>query len=192
MNKKYSSFILLFLALLCGAILFYLNYDNEYHVHADFLVSINGEKINFSQSIYQSTATKVLHPGVHLHDGWGDVIHYHSPGITLQKFFESLSMNLTNQCITTIDNVSYCENETHTFEVYLNNEVLLEPQEYVAEDLDQLAIVYYPSGFSIDPILENVTDKACIQSALCPERGEPSEGTCVTGETCQVDLTQFE
>ena len=101
-------------------------------------------------------------------------------------------MNLTNNCITTSQNLSYCENESHNFEVYVGEEKLLEPQNYVANDLDQIAIVYYEKNQSINPILENVSDKACIQSAICPERGEPSEGTCVTGETCQVDLSQFE
>lgn len=190
MSKKSKPFIFLFLALLCAGILVYINWDQEYHTHADFLVSLQGEKINFSKSQYQSTSTSTHHPDVHLHDGWGDVIHYHARGITLQDFFTSFDMNITNSCFYTQNN-SYCANESFNFEVYVNNKTIDNPQNYVADDLDQIAIIYYQKNTSITPILNNVTDKACIQSALCPERGEPSEGSCVSGETCQVDLTQF-
>lgn len=193
MNKKIIFSIAFFsIAIIAAGILFTMNIlDNEYHVHADFLVSINGEKINFSQSQYQSTATNTLHSGVHLHDGWGTVIHYHQKGITLQDFFTSLDMNMSQNCFTT-QNTSYCTNQTHNFEVYVNNKTIENPQNYVADDLDQIAIIYQDSQLPVEPILSNVTDKACIQSAICPERGEPSEGSCVSGESCGVDISQFD
>ena len=193
MNKKlFKPFLFLFIALICLGTIYYLNfYNNEYHVHADFLVSINGEQINFSKSQFQSTSTQHLHENVHLHDNNGDVIHYHSRGISLQNFFTSLGMNLTNKCFSTLNN-SYCSNQTHTLEVFVNNETIENPHKYVANDLDQIAIIYQNKNKVVEPILANLTDKACIESALCPSRGSPSEGSCVTGESCSVDLDNLE
>lgn len=93
------------------------------HIHADFAVWVNGEKLDFSGSQYMSAPLAeeaslflipqaVAHgdeddghtvPGreyLHLHDGNGSVIHRHKPGLTLGDFFTSIGLQMTKECLT--------------------------------------------------------------------------------------------
>ena len=186
-NKK--SYLWIFLGLLSILLLLVIvnSEEKEYHVHADFKVILEGYVINFSQEQYQSTGFNTLHDTVHLHDNNGDVIHYHAKGINLSIFFNSLDLELIQSCFRYKNN-SYCTNETHSLEFYVNDKKVESISSYVAEDLDRILIVYDKKEVDTTTYLPLVTDAACIQSALCPERGEPSEGSCITGETCIVNL----
>ncbi|MEC8339930.1 MAG: hypothetical protein VXZ40_04845 [Nanoarchaeota archaeon] len=190
-HKK--SYFWIFLAIFM-VILFFLIMNQEpeeYHVHADFKVLIHGEDItNFSNNNYQSTGFNTLHPDVHLHDNNGNVIHHHAENINFSTFFNSLNMTLTDTCFL-YNSSSYCTNETHKLEFYINDQQVQSLKSYVVEDLDRVLIVYDTIQTDTSKYLELVTDEACIQSALCPERGEPSEGSCITGETCIVDISQI-
>ena len=186
-NKK--SYLWIFLGLLSILLLLVIvnSEEKEYHVHADFKVILEGYVINFSQEQYQSTGFNTLHDTVHLHDNNGDVIHYHAKEINLSTFFTSLDITLTDSCFVYYNN-SYCNNQSHKLEFYINDEKVNSLSSYVADDLDRILIVYDRVEIDTTQYLSQVTDAACIQSALCPERGEPSEGSCITGETCIVNL----
>ncbi len=190
-NKK--SLIWIFLALISVIFISYSYYDSnkEFHVHADFKVIINDNIINFSQDKYQSTQFRVLDENVHLHDSNGDVIHYHAKNQNLSHFLSSLDIDLNQNCIE-FENISYCNNETHNLVFYLNQELVQDLSSYVVEDLDQILIFYGDKNLNSRKYFDLVSDRACIESAKCPERGEPSEGTCVTGTTCAVDLSFLE
>lgn len=186
-NVRAYTWILLGFLCLILLLFIYLSEDKEFHIHADFKVIINSESINFSEDQYQSMGFDYLHETVHLHDFNGDVIHFHAKGINLSVFFNSLNLSLSDSCFL-YDTISYCNNETHILNFYINEKKVDSISSYVAEDLDRILIVYDGISVDTDKYLNLVTDKACIESALCPERGEPSEGSCVTGETCIVDI----
>ncbi len=192
-NNKVK-FLSLIITILIVIILFFgYNYffsNKEYHVHADFKVYLDKNPINFSQSKYQSTSTKINHDFVHLHDDNGDVIHYHAKNISLSEFFNSLNMNFTNNCFIDDLNNSYCNNEDSKLRTFVNGIEIQNAPDYVANDLDRILIVY-SNRTDFEDLINNVTDEACIQSAKCPERGEPSEGSCITGKVCAIDLNDF-
>jgi hypothetical protein len=193
-KSKIKSIIITFaIAILClCGVLFYNYFEKEFHTHADFKVYVNNSFINFSQDKYQSTQFNTLHNFVHLHDGEGEVIHYHEKGIKLEDFFNSINITFSNNCFIDDKLNSYCNNDTHKINTYVNKELIKNAPQYISKDLGQILIVYESKETNIENILNQVTDKACIQSAICPERGEPSEGSCITGQVCQIDMTQFE
>ena len=174
-NAKVKNIIILFIiAILCLIGVYILNYiDKEYHTHADFKVYNNNSFMNFTADIYQSNEYKINHDDVHLHNNDGDVIHHHAKGITLNEFFDSINISLENPIVY----VNGARNEQG-----LNN---------IFKDLDQILIIVNTDNYDINVLLQEITDKACIQSAICPERGLPNEGSCVSGEVCKPDMTQF-
>ena len=74
---------------------------------------------------------------------------------------------------------------TPILEVYVNGTKLSEkPEDYVIQDLDQILISYHAYTGDISNQLAAVTDKACIQSGKCPERGEPAPEDSCGGTEC--------
>lgn len=153
-----------------------------YHSHADFKTYINGKAIDFSQEKYQSSETKHLNEYVHLHDGNGEVIHKHKADVTLGLFFTSLKMDLTKDCLTLDTGDKYCSDAKNTLKMYVNGQKNDQFGDYNMKDIDRILISYgSESEAQIKTQLDSVTDKACIYSEKCPERGKPPTESCVGG-----------
>lgn len=180
--------------LLCLLTLFLLACEPEQpllgdvHEHADFKVYLNGDVYDFSQDKYMSTPEHKLSNFTHLHDGEGEIIHKHMSTITLGDFFESLGMKFTAECFNLEEGVSYCNNSENTLKFFVNGKENRKFDDYELSDLDQILITYgSENDEEIQAQIDSVGDRACIQSAKCPERGEPSEESdCLTGEDCEV------
>jgi len=154
----------------------------QYHTHADFKVYINNKTINFSLDKYQSHEDEPHDAFTHLHDGNGDVIHFHKEGITLGYFFKTIKMEFTKDCFTLDTGEKYCSTQDgfNKLELWVNGEINEEFENYIPQDLDRILITYGHLGGDRGLIqLESVTDKACIYSKTCPERGEPPTENCV-------------
>lgn len=163
---------------------FYL--DTGYHVHADFKVYLNGKAVDFSLAKYQSTEEKHLDDYTHLHDGDGEVMHFHKPSTTIGYFFKTLGMEFTKDCFILDSGEKFCTTPTSTLELWVNGKKNILMDEYVITDLDRILITYgLPTDEERKKELESVTDKACISSEKCPERGKAKKESCVVGEPCR-------
>lgn len=153
-----------------------------YHAHADFKVYISGKSVDFSQEKYQSTETKHLNEYVHLHDGNGEVIHKHKADVTLGLFFKSLKMDLSKDCLVMDTGEKYCNDSKNTLKMYVNGQKNDQFADYNMQDLDRILISYgSESEAQLKTQIDSVTDKACIYSEKCPERGKPPTESCVGG-----------
>ena len=56
---------------------------------------------------------------------------------------------------------------------------------YIPEDLDRILLTDSADAEVTERELASVTDKACIQSGICPERGTASE-SCMSDGTCSL------
>ncbi len=147
----------------------------DVHEHADFKVIILGEELDFSKDIYQSTEDNLLNNFLHVHDNDGQVIHKHISGITISKFFQSLDMDFNSTCFKT-ETQSYCTDSEHQLFFLVNGKDNPEYGNYILNDLDKIVIQYGTEGNL------TTTDRACIYSETCPERGSPpDEVTCGLG-----------
>lgn len=164
----------------------YADNSEEVHVHSDFVVYIDGEQLDLSADKYQSKSSQILHANIHLHDNNDEIIHRHDHGVTLGTFFDSLGFELTNDCLVAVDGVSYCSNETEELMVFVNDVRINGPASYVNKEEDQI-LVYHGSTEDTNTITElllSITDRACIYSGTCPERGTAPPESC--GLTCEL------
>ncbi len=163
----------------------YADSDDEVHVHSDFIVYLDGEAIDLSADKYQTTAMQTVHAHIHLHDNNDEVIHRHDPGVTLGDFFGSLGFTLTDECITTDTEDAFCSTDDEQLLFFVNGKPLENPASYVNKEEDRI-LVYFgePDNELIPFLLDEVTNKSCIYSGTCPERGTAPPESC--GLTCEL------
>lgn len=159
--------------------------NTEYHTHADFLMIVNDKKVDLSDDSFMTIATRILHPGVHLHDNDGDVIHFHAPGITLPTFLDSIGFALSATCLQTTDN-EVCVDDNNVLKLYVNGEDRsADIENYVSSDEDRVLLYYgTATNENLNNYLDAVTDNACFYSGTCPERGIAPPESC--GLFCEL------
>lgn len=107
------------------------------HWHADFSVTINGNRIDFNKQKYM-----VQSEYVHLERGDGTTIHKHATGVTLADFFESIGWELTDECLRTDTGDEYCSGDGGELRIVVNGDEIDAPGEYKIRDGDQIRVVY--------------------------------------------------
>ena len=162
--------------------------SEDYHVHANISVVINGKAIDFSQAKYQSEEGKELNDYIHFHDGKGDLVHIHKKGMTLGDLFTSLNMSLTKDCIVSDEKTAYCGTGDKSVKLFVNGKANTSFDRYEPQDLDKILVTY--GNESVEAVaaqMSKVADDACIYSLKCPERGKPPTENCVggLGSTCK-------
>lgn len=143
----------------------------EVHWHADFALYIDGERYNFDQERFYSTAEEKLSENVHLHRPWHVVVHVHRESTTWREFFDSLGFELTDECITLPEGERFCTSGTKQLSFILNG---VKVDTLAFEDITDIDRVLISYGDESDEELmqrfAEVTDEACILSGLCEER----------------------
>ncbi len=164
----------------------YADNEDKVHVHSDFVLFLDGAEVDLSADKYQSKTAQILHAHVHLHDNNDEVIHRHDHGVTLGDFFESLGFALTEDCITDDTEREFCSDDTEELMVFVNDERIESPFDYVNEEEDRILIYHGPTQDTdtIRSLLMSITDTACIYSGTCPERGVAPPESC--GLTCEL------
>lgn len=159
--------------------------SEEVHVHSDFMMVINDQRLDFTDDKYQSRIDQILLEDFHLHDNNDEVIHRHADNLTLVMFLDSLGYTLTNQCLTTDTNEEYCSNDAEVVQLFVNGQEVADIEGYIPQERDQI-LVYYgdPNSELLETYFNEVTDDACIYSGTCPERGTPPPESC--GLTCEI------
>lgn len=198
MNKYFSAFPLA-LGIVAGMTLITMTYGHntneehsadyhteDVHVHSDFVVHLAGTEYDLTADKYQTTAEQELHKNIHLHDNEDEVIHRHDHGVTLGDFFDSLGFTLTDRCIINDTSTEFCSDTTNELLVFVNDERINNPANYVNEEEDRILIYYGDPNDSkkITELLLSVTDRSCIYSGTCPERGTAPPESC--GLTCEL------
>jgi len=99
------------------------------HWHADFSVTIDGERVDFDERKYM-----VQSQYVHLEGGDGTMIHKHATGVTLADFFGSIGWELTTECLRTDTGEEYCTGNGGKLRIVVNGEEIDDPSEYDIQD----------------------------------------------------------
>jgi protein-disulfide isomerase len=156
--------------------------DEVYHAHFDLKVILNGKAVDFSLAKYQSKKDHELNEGIHMHDGNGEVVHLHRKDMKLNDFFNSIKIALNNECFTLDTGSRYCDGNGKTLKMFVNGKENKDFENYVPQDLDRILISFgSETGSVLQKQIDSVSDKACIYSLKCPERGKPPTEECVGG-----------
>lgn len=162
-------------------------YDSEYHVHTDFHIYLNSERIDLARPELMTTSEQQLHEDVHLHDDNGEVVHIHAETITFAEFLDSVGIGLTQECLS-YEGTDYCTNDSDQLALYVNGENYRDPvTEYIPLD-DDSVLLYYgtndPDPEMIQSFLDGIPNDSCYYSGTCPERGIAPSESC--GLTCEL------
>ena len=107
------------------------------HIHTSLLVSIFGDKFDFSTPNYQ-----VKTPWIHFENQDGDTIHRHSTGVELEFLFNSMSIGLDENCFVFPDGRQFCTNEDYSLKFYINQQLVEDIRKYVVQEDDRILITY--------------------------------------------------
>ncbi len=158
------------------------------HTHADFAVWIQDQRVNFARPEFMSGVstdesthpTEGLRKYLHLHDGNGNVIHRHKPGLTLAEFFASVGMEFTATCFRTGPDMQSCDGGVDgTFRMFVNGNELPPDPAYVFTDEDAILLTFDTDPAAIPAKLNALTGEACKYSKTCPWKGAPPTEGCI-------------
>lgn len=113
---------------------------NDEHEHASILVRIHGDKFDFSLPTYQ-----VQSPWIHFEGGDGNTIHRHSTGVPLGFLFDTLKIELTDECFIFPDKKpehTFCTDDNYSLKFFINHEQVSSIRDYVIEEGDRILISY--------------------------------------------------
>src|SRR3989344_4063007 len=132
------------------------------HDHAAFKVYTNGNQLDLWKPENEELN---LFTHMHVDDPDNrDLIHIHATGITLEMFFRTLGMELSQSCIN-ISGQAYCTNQSNHLRYFVNNVPNFEGPDYRLQDLDRILITYgVLNSTQIVEQLKSVGDNACIES----------------------------
>jgi hypothetical protein len=108
------------------------------HTHADFMVYVNGEPVDFSQAKYQVVSQKA-----HVEGGNGNVVHGHATGATFGYFMESVGFEYNATYLKTPDE-EYYENgkQVRMFVNTAGDWREIEPKAFQFETGDRILLTY--------------------------------------------------
>lgn len=104
---------------------------------ASFAVITDGGSRKFSAPMYHN-----LSPDVYLEARYPNVIHIMKDGITWRQFFATLPMKVSETCLTTGTDETFCTNANGTITFYLNKQKVINVLDKVIQDGDELSITY--------------------------------------------------
>ena len=107
------------------------------HEHASLLVRIFGDKFDFSATTYQIKSS-----WIHFEESDGNTVHRHSSGVTLNYLFETVNIEIDEDCYIFADGRQFCTNEDYSLKYFINGDSVNSINDYVIQDDDRILISY--------------------------------------------------
>jgi len=100
------------------------------HAHTAIVIFINGDPINFAQEQFQLKSRYI-----HFENNNPYQIHRHATNVPLEMLFDSIGIDITNQCIIVSDK-SYCDE----MKFFVNEKPRFDISNYIPNHKDQILI----------------------------------------------------
>lgn len=107
------------------------------HSHAGILVKIFGDTFGFSGPAFQ-----IQSPWIHFESNDGTTIHKHATGVELEYLFDSLRIDLTDECYVFPDGKSFCTDDDYTLKFFINREQVDDIRDYEVMEDDKILILF--------------------------------------------------
>ncbi len=128
------------------------------HIHADFKVYLNGQKIGFDQETYLVKSAFAHVEREQRIEETGNVLHIHAKGVPLWLFFESLGMSFDSNCFKS-DSKQFCNKGDSKLRFFVNGLENDQFANYIPKNLDRILITYGKED-EIKEQLNSITDYA--------------------------------
>ena len=107
------------------------------HAHAAIATRIFGDYFDYSAPAYQ-----IKDSWIHFEGRDGSTIHKHATGVTLGHLFETLSLDIDDQCFRFQDGRSFCTNDDYSLLYFINGEKVDDIRDYEIMEDDRILISY--------------------------------------------------
>jgi len=107
------------------------------HSHISILAKIFGDTFEFSGPAFQIKSS-----WIHFEGRDGTTLHKHATGVDLGFLFDSLRIDLNDQCYVFPDGKSYCTQEDYTLKFFINEEQVSDIRDYEPMEGDRVLIIY--------------------------------------------------
>jgi hypothetical protein len=114
----------------------YGKYNSE-HVHAAFIIKVEGEQIDFSQDKYQLKSRFI-----HVENNDGTTLHRHATDVPFGDFLKSVGMNILDRCLVLDNGSRYCDHDNMRLRFFLNHTEVTTVMDYIIQNGDRLLIIY--------------------------------------------------
>lgn len=111
------------------------NGKSEEHVHASILIKLE----NYPSDIFSSTAYQLRNEQIHFEADDGYTIHRHVKDVPLGFLFETLGVDLTDECLVIV-NGRYCTNDEDSLKFFINHQQVSDIRDYVIQEGDRILI----------------------------------------------------
>ena len=111
------------------------------HAHTTILVKVFGDKFDFSQTQFH-----LKNPKINLEPAQPNLIHRNSNDATVGLFFETLGMQLNQECLVFPDGRDFCNNGEYALKFYVNNERKDDISQYRISEDDRILVSYGPES----------------------------------------------
>ena len=118
-----------------------LNNTETDHKHASILVKIHGEKLDFSDLQNKDDLIYFEQDGA--------TIHMHKPGATIGYFFETLGVEISEECYVTPDELKFCTNDGFSLKYHVNGWVEQDLSDYIMDDDDRILVTYGDESYGV-------------------------------------------
>lgn len=132
---------------------------NSDHTHTGILVKIFGDTFPFHEVGYQ-----VQSPWIHFENHDGTTIHRHATGVDLGFLFDSLRIDLTENCYVAPNGQQFCTNEDYTLRFFVDGEERDDIRDHIPMEDGRVLIVYgNESDEEIAALLEELNDMELVR-----------------------------
>ena len=107
------------------------------HAHAAIATRIFGDYFDYSAPAYQIKSS-----WIHFEGRDGTTVHKHATGVTLGYLFETLSLDIDDQCFRFQDGRSFCTNDDYSLLYFINGEKVDDIRDYEIMEDDRVLISY--------------------------------------------------
>jgi len=130
------------------------------HDHAAILMEIFGDSFDFSVPSYQLKSQ-----WIHFEGRDGSTIHKHATGVTLGYLFETLSMEIDEQCIVFPNGRTFCEDNEFALKFFINGEEVDDIRPYEIMEDDRILISYGATPEELESQLIRISNQIIMKTA---------------------------
>ena len=107
------------------------------HEHASISIKIFDDKFDLTKPEFQLQSHFI-----HLENNNGYVVHRHSDSVPIGFLFQTLNLELTQDCFVFQDGKEFCSNDDYTLKFYINEKRVDDLRDYLIFDGDFILISY--------------------------------------------------